>query len=763
MNKITKLALFALSFLLLVTLSCTSETELIAPAPGPDPGVDEANLREVQLTFKSKLNLQSKTTRASGGTGIATTAENFISKMDIYIFGSLTEAGPYTLQEVYCYNDDPTVALPGDWAKTLNLLPNPDKDDTYNCMLRLKKGLFVKIYCVANRTTLYQTAADGTVSAYTGWKALEYIPGEETPVLTPGVPTETDFLKLHTAEINPAGQTSDDILSSPLPMTGAYTTPLDLTDMTASARTQIGFKMTRMVARFDIHNEAAKSRFTLQSVSLANGRKGAVFFSMKPLGSEVAVDGDLVTYPARLQEPEVEGDPLPDKIMGAFYSWPAPKQDQAYLILNGEYKVNETETQPVSYKVPFEQIQNGSGSFIEVNANHRYMIAITNADPYQLQVNISVSDWTDEGDLDDYTPENDFDKANIVLLNDAGQSVNAYVNPEGNVILLPVAASKFAFAMSSNAEISETLTFDGGDAWLVMENTRTKAAFDSTFTYQVSPEIATMTDLRPATIRLVNPASGKKKEIRVLPAAGPDIELKSASSFSSYNPATSTVILYNLKDEFIELTATAETRVDADGNPLAGGSSVDNSDCSSWLAVTPAASSADAKADYMFKVSQVQSSIGDPGTLVFTSTVSGATTTVKVQLKDTKIKTPKAEGFGNGGNSANSYSVDGGTGGIPKVTLSSVAGNHFSLNVISPEGILPEVSGGTDWLEIYTSDQKMLSGGLQQITLTGTIKADATGLDTAKADGVITLKNLLIGGGDMNIEVVTTVVTPPAP
>ena len=80
------------------------------------------------------------------------------------------------------------------------------------------------------------------------------------------MPTETAFKALHTAVLKADEPT--DILKTPLPMTGAYTTPLDLTDFSVSARTQLGFKLTRMVARFDVENDASKSKFTIESVSM---------------------------------------------------------------------------------------------------------------------------------------------------------------------------------------------------------------------------------------------------------------------------------------------------------------------------------------------------------------------------------------------------------------------------------------------------------------------------------------------------------------
>lgn len=38
--------------------------------------------------------------------------------------------------------------------------------------------------------------------------------------------------------------------------------------------------------------------------------------------------------------------------------------------------------------------------------NHRYKVKITDADPYHLDFTLDVDDWTDEGNVDNYKPEN---------------------------------------------------------------------------------------------------------------------------------------------------------------------------------------------------------------------------------------------------------------------------------------------------------------------------------------------------------------------
>ena len=228
MNIKYKLSVFAASLLL---MACTSENELVNPTPD-ETGQDDAAKREVLLTFKNKLNVASGKTKAEGDP-IATAEENYIRSLDIYVFGSKDEINGYTFQELYYYRDDAsTVAGDGDWAHSFNLLASAE-DNVTTALLKLQKGLFIKLYCVVNRTVLYQTTPEGAVEAYTAFTPLRQdAPGQPVNNVVDGVPTEKDFLKLHTALIDPAAAvpTEDDILQTPLPMTGSHTTPIDLTD-----------------------------------------------------------------------------------------------------------------------------------------------------------------------------------------------------------------------------------------------------------------------------------------------------------------------------------------------------------------------------------------------------------------------------------------------------------------------------------------------------------------------------------------------------
>ncbi len=133
----------------------------------------------------------------------------------------LTEDGPYTFQELHYYRDDASLThLTGIKSFSFDLNPGAEANTTTG-LLKLTKGLFVKFYCIANRTQLYGVDATGALQPYDYFSSLvQTAPGQSANTVTPGVPTETDFLKLQTQLINPEGATENDIFVSPLPYDG---------------------------------------------------------------------------------------------------------------------------------------------------------------------------------------------------------------------------------------------------------------------------------------------------------------------------------------------------------------------------------------------------------------------------------------------------------------------------------------------------------------------------------------------------------------
>ena len=369
MKQVLKCTAILLAALL---AGCTEETQNGGGDNKPDPGeTDSGQRREVLLTLKNKLALKEVSTKA--GDPIATAEENTISTLDLYVFAAADENGEYTFQERFAYRADGSELPEG--ASELELTPG--KDDTQTTgLLNLKKGLFAKLYCIANQTALVDPAHEDETLTDAAFVPLTFTkPGEQgTQVATLGQPTETAFLTFHTPLLNTAAK--GDTLRTPLAMSGAYTTPIDLTDFNSSARVQAGFKLTRLAARFDIINKAEESRFSIETVSMGNGRRGATLFPIRIYGKTPdAQPEELITYPFRA----FYGDNANTGTQtGAFYSYPSPLNDKGYMILKGKYQVNKTESKDVSYQIPFTQTDgNGNETSLEINNNHRYTIAIT--------------------------------------------------------------------------------------------------------------------------------------------------------------------------------------------------------------------------------------------------------------------------------------------------------------------------------------------------------------------------------------------------
>lgn len=753
MKLFHKFSLFAVASLLLA--GCNSENELPGTPPD-DGGKTDANTREVQLILKNKLNLKPAGTKAP----IATEAENTVSSLDVYVFASDTEDGTYTFQELFYYRDDPSQTIAQSWAHSFELTT---ADNTSGGLLRLTKGLYVKLLCIANQTKLYATAADGTVTEYTDFAPLnQTAPGQITNVVTPGRPTLADFEALHTPLINP--ETAADTIATPLPMAGAVSTAIDLTGMAMTAKLQSSVMLNRMVARFDVINDSEKSKFKLTEIVMVNGRKGCTYFPVRPIGATPAAADDLIRYPARTVTAAQQGskdneliNSYTTRVPGAFYIYPSPKEDAGYLLLKGTYYPNKTEQREVSYPIYFEPV-GGLGNYIEVAANHRYTVTITDAGDSQLDFTMNVLPWEEGDEVDQYEPDNGFSDDPVELITEgAYPATGAQVLADGTVSALAIDGTQFAFHVGSNAPIEEKLIYEG-DPWLVIDPVPravevTRASLDTVFAYKTvaADELALFTHIQPVTIRLTNLASGKKKEIRVVPVPGPEVAVSAADAadnLNKYDAATRTLTLYNVANSAKVLTVTAAT---ADGST---GSRVEATGCD-WLTVTPN-SLAGASGDYTLTLAAAQEPLPGAGKLKFVATATGAETIVNVALKDPSASVVPGS-FDNKGNENNSYAQATST-----VTLEGTAANGFSIRVSSPEGVTPSVTGGADWLAV-TSEETAVSDGKVIVTLTASI-VEGADVSAGKADGAITFANKIPGGADQVINVVvpeSSPVTPP--
>lgn len=540
---------------------CSEETQH-AGGNQPEPGgTDDAGHREVLLTLKNKLALKQVATKAET---IATADENAIETLDVYVFASESEAGDnYTLLQRFAYRAEAEATLPVG-AEELQLAVDGDNGETTTGLLKVKKGLFVKLYCIANNTMLVDPASgDGTPltdAAFTPLVLSEADGNNPTKIVAPGQPSESIFKTYHTALLS--ATVPGDTLCTPLAMSGAQTTPLDLTDFGSSARVQAGFKLTRLAARFDIVNNAETSRFTIQSVSMGNGRRGATFFPIRIYGTvPEAATGELITCPSRTFSGEKANKGMQ---IGAFYSYPSPKNDHGFLTLKGLYRINKTESKEVSYQIPFtQQGADGSSSFLEINNNHRYTIGITEADDYHLDFTLTVADWADDGSIDEYKPEDGSGELNVTI--PPAFDGDTQYDPDTRVVSMSLKEnSTIDVNISTNSALTIQKTYVGGlEAqqydWLDISEPTTKAAVkDYSYAFAVKDGYTGGRYPR-VVVRFTNIMDGSESILFVEAIAAPQIDetMQDTENHNKLDVIKKTVSMYRANKSSILINVTS--------------------------------------------------------------------------------------------------------------------------------------------------------------------------------------------------------------
>ena len=488
----------------LFALGACGETEIVKTDDG---GKDDPTRRELQLSFLNKLTLN--TNGAKTRTAIATSDEQRIDMLDVYVFGSLTDDGEYTFQEKFSYRSDGS-NVPG--ATALEVTNGDGTSAKPTVLLRPKKGLYIKMFCIANQPELsaldvVTDPANPKYVPYTHFVPLiQTNPGSADNTVTMGIPTEADFCKLLSRVIDPANK-ADSIVPA-LPMVGSCVAPIDLHSFDLASRLSAGIRLVRTVARFDVLNDAATSRFTLESVSMGNGRPVTQLY---PLQEQKTADDKLITYPTRdlARMPQVNNN----KQLPVLYAYGSPVEDEAYLILKGKYRMNATETQEVSYNVPFSQVVNGTGSRVAITPNHRYTIAITKADPQRVDFDFTLSDWENGEDLGSYTPDNAFGTISV-------EPADQFDAATRTMTINALAGSSFAIAVESSSLPTLSLAYDEqGNDWLEAAMTTlpaTRAKWGQTVTCIVKVKAGNFTAYPAATLRLTNTMGGHYSEMRIV-------------------------------------------------------------------------------------------------------------------------------------------------------------------------------------------------------------------------------------------------------
>lgn len=399
-------------FLLLLALgglgvSCSNDD--LVDNGGGTPSLEGRT--ELQVVF-SGTGASQEYTRA-----IASDNENAIDKLDVYLFAAASQGGPYyyleTWKEGTAFNpaapstDFQKQASGTGWKATLY----PGE----------QKGLpWIKLLCVANNGSAGSGTTDGKF--YTEGGATETLTAltavtvnGDGNVTNAGAATkEEDFRKSYTVALgadaatgvigytNPAKKEI-----APLLMTGEGTTKI------SGSVSKVDISLKRVMARFDIENKTSSSSLTIESVSLAQGRKSASLWN----GAPTVVDkADFATSPLMASYQPVTFKDIPGANLGmlesAYYVYPGLATDESYLIIKGKYKSPVTSTQvDVTYNVPIVRTPEGAapgtpGEYIPLKANSRYKLRITDVSQSNVFGSFEVVDWTSGGGIT-IRPDND--------------------------------------------------------------------------------------------------------------------------------------------------------------------------------------------------------------------------------------------------------------------------------------------------------------------------------------------------------------------
>ena len=486
-----------------------------------------AGRSELQIVFSGSGESQSyeKTTKA-----IATAKENQIDDLQIYLFASASESGPYYYLETW---QDGTAYNPDDKDAAGNPKTNFKKTEAgtgWKASLypnELAGVPYIKLFCIANKDVSGVLASDGaTVSKTTDDKFYKEDGAAEilstlTPVttaqnadgsyaVTAGT-TEEDFIASYTKALGTT--VADGVISTPLLMTGQGKTKI------SGNVSKVNIDLTRVAARFDIDNTTSKSNLTIKKITLAQGRKTAPLWGGKLTKVEKA---NLGTDPLIAQKYEaVDFDKLTGANQGvtesSIYIYPTLATDESYLILEGTYKspVNSSQV-PVTYHVPIARTPEGAdkGEYIAIEANNRYCLRITDVTLSNVYGTFDVVDWTSAGGIT-IRPDNDAPvfKADIAFDGDNKPTDLNAANPDATTYDYEVtgdADGKGSFTLMMAAtgsircekEIAST-TKAGETDWLTISADKTEerdGVWYTTFKFEYTNSIGQ----QPVAVHFIN-------------------------------------------------------------------------------------------------------------------------------------------------------------------------------------------------------------------------------------------------------------------
>ena len=470
-------------------------------------------------------------------------------------------------------------------------------------------------------------------------------------------------------------------------MTGALTTPLDLTDF-------------------------------------GNARRGSDLFPIRPYGDmPEAKPDELITTPER----RFYGENANKGIQaGAFYSYPSPLKDKGFLILKGMYKINESESKEVSYRIPFTQQA---------------------ADEYHLDCTLYVADWTDDGSIDDFKPDQDSGEIDVTI--PAEFTDDTKYDPDTRSVSMSLKPkSQFTVTTTATANLTIYKKYVGGiDAqqydWLEISEpaVSTKAAsMNYNYTFSLK-ENYTLGRYPRAVLRFTNTMNGSETTFFVEAVSVPQADVTPQvgdNNPNSFDAENKLVNLYRITGSNAHVRITCPDGSEVESKP-------------DWLDVAVYKQSG-AETTYSFTLNDrdVTGIADDKGTVVFyNKKANDLKTDIVVQLLDATLKPDFTYPSLNDGK--NSYEAPAGdTPGNINMQISD--NNEFSIGCKSMLGIEIglDFDGGSEWLKVKGAPVTKTLNENTQLTFS---------LDNAKLRGAkkatVTLKNKI--GGENTVFTVSPV------
>ena len=706
-------------------------------------GVEEtpvtgAQGKEIRLVFSGGGESQ-EYTRA-----IASESENQIDNLDIYVFAATTDGGDYQYLETWkaAANDDTpskTFKLSGaGTARKASIFPT-----------ELKGIPNLKLYCVANSTTLYKDGGD----------PIDALVAVQTNATTGAIETEgtksTVFESYFTSKLDAAGTA----LATPLVMTGSGTTKI------LGNIATVNIELKRRVSRFDIDNESAKTGLIIESVSLGNGRNQSTVMP----GTLADLD-DAGRLAKLIQYPTVEGSflMLPKANQGvtesALYTYPLKDTDHAFLIIKGKYQnPMQKDPVPVEYHLDIQRIPEGGGdpAFMDVVANTRYTLHIKEVMEATITAFFEIVDWTSGG--------------GVIIKPDNAAPVVTELNVEGTETAV---TTKEISVTADGTEKVITVTATASGKVQPKFSTETGWPIDwlehdvASYTSEVKDGVTTTTmtfkytltadsPYAPVTLTLANESASQDESVYtkltiVPPATAPTLD------FATPAEATGNYNLYNNTDKKITMYKTNKSSITL-GASCPFGTKLVLANTLPWLEVSkattgPASSGTGAPATDVHVTTPVEefytlmlkdvtaTSAADSKFEIISLGDNDKKLELTVELLDPAIKPAELTGTVPTGATCTDNAIT----GVPRDAATAV-----EVKITSPQGVT--ASTLSSWFTVaetaaFTKADPTDATGTQTFTLT--VKADVTDFTPAP----IVLKNNISGAED-----VTVLVSPAAP